>query len=748
MTSSDLSGSLNDIIVKRKQGDGEFCYVYISSGEAINGKKAAFRALQADEDVYQKLKETCKLKNETDAAFDARVLKLLVSVPFETAEQAAAAPKSPTKKTDAVTNPPTKATPTKRAATPLSVLSKVIAKRKLEEGEFTYVYIPLDKVVNGKKAMYQFFKCQEEFSKLKDSFKEENETDEEFDSRMMKEMIKLSFEKEGKAPTNGSTKNDEQEEPVVDEVDDSDDAEKIYPLTLDFMKVIDERTTKIPNYGSLAGRISRLLGLVLVKDEENKIIDRKSKKVLENPAEVYSFIEAEYNDFLENMCTMFPPAKKRIGQFIEKAAADNDLKVPTLKLVDKLQKIESDRLAAERKKEMEEKLAKAKAAREEMLKRRKEEEEKRKAAREELMKKRKEEEEKRKALKRKQAEEARLNELKLMKLSPNIERVDEILKQKKEIGRIEKALEGKFVKESNRKHLKERLSEVQEKLKTMTTEIREKRVNKRMETCLENLSPKQLRKLSMEYFNNIDNLQSVSWTQMCQGVKIEDDFEFLTDFLGCLYELASLHKKGFKVGHILVTSKQTEAILNNGVKSIRDNIKDTFRIPDTWNVESPDAELGITWSSINDAQLLIGAAKFGKNLMKIVTENSELSAFCLDDNKAIKEAIRKRFAHLINVYINKGIPSSEFGYTLYSVDVEDGEEIIEEDEEEESSKDEKDEVVEITTIDDDDDVKIDEDKENKDKNGVTDEENKADMLGEDNDEIIEDIDDKLLDEAD
>ena len=165
-------------------------------------------------------------------------------------------------------------------------------------------------------------------------------------------------------------------------------------------------------------------------------------------------------------------------------------------------------------------------------------------------------------------------------------------------------------------------------------------------------------------------------------------------------------------------------------------------------MESPDSELGITWSSINDAQLLIGAAKFGKNLMKIVTENSELSAFCLDDNKAIKEAVRKRFAHLINVYINKGNPSSEFGYTLYSVDVEDGEEIIEEDEEEESSKDEKDEVVEITTIDDDDDVKIDEDKENKDKNGVTDEENKADMLGEDNDEIIEDIDDKLLDEAD
>ena len=135
--------------------------------------------------------------------------------------------------------------------------------------------------------------------------------------------------------------------------------------------------------------------------------------------------------------------------------------------------------------------------------------------------------------------------------------------------------------------------------------------------------------------------------------------------------------------------------------------------------------------------------------MKIVTENSELAALCLDDNKSVKEVVRKRFAHLINVYINKGNPSSEFEYTLYSVDIEDGEEIIDEEDEEENGNDDKEEIVEITTIDDDDDdVKIDEDKENKDKNGVTAEDNKADMLGEDNDEIIEDIDDKLLDEAD
>merc|ERR1712098_37218 len=99
-----------------------------------------------------------------------------------------------------------------------------------------------------------------------------------------------------------------------------------------------------------------------------------------------------------------------------------------------------------------------------------------------------------------------------------------------------------------------------------------KRINKRMEASLEILSPKQLRKLSMEYFNNIGNLEKVSWTEMCQGVKIDDDFEFLTDFLGVVYEMATLHekdKKGFKIGHVLVTSKQTQAILSQGIKSVR-----------------------------------------------------------------------------------------------------------------------------------------------------------------------------------
>ena len=83
MSSSDLGESLNDIVVKRKQGEGEFCYVYLPSGETIAGKKAAFRAIKSDEALFDNLKDSCKLASENDAAFEARVLRLLVSVPFE-----------------------------------------------------------------------------------------------------------------------------------------------------------------------------------------------------------------------------------------------------------------------------------------------------------------------------------------------------------------------------------------------------------------------------------------------------------------------------------------------------------------------------------------------------------------------------------------------------------------------------------------------------------------------------------------
>ena len=168
------------------------------------------------------------------------------------------------------------------------------------------------------------------------------------------------------------------------------------------------------------------------------------------------------------------------------------------------------------------------------------------------------------------------------------------------------------------------------------------------------------------------------------------------------------------------------------------------RIPDTWAVEKPDGEMGADWSSTSDSWLLIGAGKFGKNLLRIVQDNKDLSATCLDSNGAVKDAVRKRFAHLINVYINRGKPSSEFGDSLYSVDIDDGEEIIEEVLEAKEVVEEKkdDEIEEITLLDDEDD------KENK-ENGAVEEKEVDEVLGETNDKLVdEDIDDKLLDEAD
>ena len=175
----------------------------------------------------------------------------------------------------------------------------------------------------------------------------------------------------------------------------------------------------------------------------------------------------------------------------------------------------------------------------------------------------------------------------------------------------------------------------------------------------------------------------------------------------------------------------------------------SFRIPETWAVEESDIDLGpaLPWSTTTDSWLLIGAGKFGKNLLKIVQDNKDLSP-CLDSNGAVKDAVRKRFAHLINVYINRGKPSSEFGDSLYSVDIDDGEEIIEEVQEvkktvavEEEKKDA--DIEEITLLDDEDD------KENKAENGAVEEKEVDEALGETNDKLVdEEIDDKLLDEAD
>merc|ERR1712039_283329 len=104
-------------------------------------------------------------------------------------------------------------------------------------------------------------------------------------------------------------------------------------------------TVRIPDYGSLVGRIARLLAVVLSKEVDKADSDKepvvktiKGRKFDVNLeiAEVMPFLEDKHQDFLDMLYTIFPPAKKRMSQFIEKALTKFDLRIETAKEVDKL----------------------------------------------------------------------------------------------------------------------------------------------------------------------------------------------------------------------------------------------------------------------------------------------------------------------------------------------------------------------------------------------------------------------------
>lgn len=546
-------------------------------------------------------------------------------------------------------------------------LNSLVHKSKPTDEGFSYICQLDGYQCIGRKSIIEYLKEKHEdkYLDLRSGF----EDDKEFQSQLSKLVMSVPYTDKDANITSVKKKilvkkvdeeTNETEDKVEDIVEVNAD-KKNYPLTLDYMRNIDARTTKIPNYGSLVGRIARLMALLLKREKTEagdiKIFLRNTDEAVGGCQDIHGYIEANHPQFLENLIAMFPPAKKRMEQFLQKAAENFDLIVPTWQLVERLQKVESDKAAAERKKEMEERLQKAKEARAEMLNRKKKESEERLAR------------------KRKQAEEEKHEEFKMMKINPNSENAEEILKLKKEIHRIETALKHKNLSEKNRSNLRGKNADQREKLRNILRSNREKRINKRLADCLENLSPKQLRKLSMEYLNNIESLDQVNWAALCQTVKIDDDFEYLADFLGCLYEMAKFHgKKGFKVGHVLITTKQSVAIVERGIRSVRDGITEAFRIPSSWDMDNPGEDLGQEWNRKTDSQLLVGASRFGKNLLKIVSSDPQLSAMSLDSNGAVKEAVRRRFGHLINVYITRGQPTEEFGTSLYSVDIEDEEE--------------------------------------------------------------------------
>jgi len=309
-------------------------------------------------------------------------------------------------------------------------------------------------------------------------------------------------------------------------------------------------------------------------------------------------------------------------------------------------------------------MAKEKEARLQALKERKEKEEKLRAERKEAMKRKLEEQkEKSKKLAEEMAKKRKMEENK--PASP-----EEMERRKKEIATIKKNLQDALT-EVRRNRLEKRLKELEAKVLKDEKGKQEAQIKKRTEDALDILSPKQLRKLCMTYFENVKDFENFDWLDLATAIKMDDDLEFIVDFCALLYDTSKLYEqKSFKIGHILVTSKQAEAIVEKGIVSYRDFVKDdSWRIPSAWDVDIPSEDLGDDWNRKDDSRLLIGASRFGKNLAKIVTLYPNMKAKVQDDDGKVKDVVKKRFAYLLNVYQNRGTYVEDLGLNLYNVDV-------------------------------------------------------------------------------
>ena len=181
-SSSLMMEMLSKILRRRKLSETKVCFVYLPTGEPIKDKKKAMKALEHDENTFKDLQADCKQPSETEGAFYARVLKQLALVPFEEVFQ------SDDETEDVIVED---------GDCKSLTLSKLIARRKVEDGDFSYVYIPLDKVINNREVMFLFLKNQvDEYSNLKRSCQDDGETDEAFENRIVAEMLFVPFEKE------------------------------------------------------------------------------------------------------------------------------------------------------------------------------------------------------------------------------------------------------------------------------------------------------------------------------------------------------------------------------------------------------------------------------------------------------------------------------------------------------------------------------------------------------------------------
>merc|ERR1712055_44382 len=129
----------------------------------------------------------------------------------------------------------------------------------------------------------------------------------------------------------------------------------------------------------------------------------------------------------------------------------------------------------------------------------------------------------------------------------------------------------------------------------------------------------------MHYFEGLMGKDKVVWKETMDSIKLEGEYPLLANLLVLLYDHAwdakICSKKGFKIGHMMVTSKQSELILEKGMRSITNNLavkKNDWRIPSVWDVENPEGDLEDDWNRKDDSRLIIGASKFGRNLKKII----------------------------------------------------------------------------------------------------------------------------------
>jgi len=235
-----------------------------------------------------------------------------------------------------------------------------------------------------------------------------------------------------------------------------------------------------------------------------------------------------------------------------------------------------------------------------------------------------------------------------------------------------------------RKRLQKRLDEVSEKLLKITKHKRKELLDKKTKAVLEKVSPKQLRKLCMHYFALLGGEEVPSWREAMEAARMEVDLPFLAHFLTLLYDHARIgFRKSFKFGHMLVTSNQAELIFERGVRSVVDQklvVEATWRLPSSWDVPAPSEALGEGWNRKDDSTLIIGTARCGKNITKILDIFPLLKTkkLVLDEEGKVKEVVKQRYAYLLNVYQNRGVYSEEFGESFYTGDVDEEVEAIDE----------------------------------------------------------------------